>query len=168
MYNWFETAVKYERVADKGKTVKVTEKYLVDALTFTECEARIIKEMTPFISGEFQVATIKRAKINEMFWNENADKWFRAKVNFVSIDEKGNDKKTSVTILVQANEIKDARENLVEGMKGSQADYEIASITETSILDVYKYESDPVTEAISNIKDLMERHDIEMRVVAED
>ena len=137
--NWFETTVKLEKVGDEGKIVKVTEKYLVDAITFSEADERINKEMSPFISGEFSVSAIKRARINEMFYNDNADKWFRAKVNFITLDEKGVERKTAVYMMVQANEIKDARENLVEGLKGIMADYEIASITETQILDVYKY-----------------------------
>ena len=87
MHNWFECKIKYEKTAEEGKIVRVNEAYLIDALSFTEAEARIIEEMRPFISGEFKVANIRRAKINEMFFNENGDKWYRAKVMFVSLDE---------------------------------------------------------------------------------
>ena len=140
MHNWFECKIKYEKTADDGKIVKVNEAYLMDALSFTEAEARIIEEMKPFISGEFEVANIKRSRINEMFYNENGDKWYRSKVNFVSLDEeKGIEKRTAVNMMVQASDIKDALAGLIEGMKGSMADYEIASITETMIIDVYKY-----------------------------
>lgn len=143
MAQWFETTVKYERVADEGKIIKLSEKYLVDAISFTECEARIIKEMTPFISGEFIVSAIKRYKVNEMFENENADKWFRAKVNFIQLDEeKGVEKKIASYMLIQANDLKESRENLVEGMKGSLADWEPESITETKIIEIFKYEAD--------------------------
>lgn len=141
MHNWFETTIKYEKTAEEGRIVRVTEKYLVDAITFTEADARINKEMQPFISGEFSVSAIKRARINEMFENANGDKWFKAKVNFIMLDEeKGVEKKIASYMMVQANEIKDARENLVEGMKGSMADYEVESLTETKIIDVFKYE----------------------------
>jgi len=143
MYNWFECKIKYEKTAEEGKIVKVNETYLLDALSFTEAEARIIEEMKPFISGEFTVANIRRAKINEMFFNENADRWYRSKVNFVTLDEeKGIEKRTAVAMLVQANDIKEALNGITEGMKGSMADYEIAAITETSIIDVYKYEAE--------------------------
>ena len=143
MYNWFECKIKYEKTAEEGKIVKVNETYLLDALSFTEVEARIIEEMKPFISGEFTVANIRRAKINEMFFNENGDRWYRSKVNFVTLDEeKGVEKRTAVAMLVQANDIKEALNGITEGMKGSMADYEIAAITETSIIDVYKYEAE--------------------------
>ena len=142
MHNWYETTVKFEKTAEDGKIVKVSQKNLVDALSFTEAEARIIKEMTPFVNGEFKVAGIVPKKINEIFYNENGDKWFRAKVNFITLDEeKGVERKTPNTMLVQACNIKEAREGLVEGMKGTMADYEVEAITETKIMDVFKYEA---------------------------
>ena len=142
MHTYFETTVKFEKTAEEGKIVKVSQKNLVDALSFTEAEARIIKEMQPFISGEFRVAGIVPKRINEIFYNENGDKWFRAKVNFITLDEeKGVERKSPTTMLVQACDIKEAREGLVEGMKGSMADYEVESITETKIVEVFKYES---------------------------
>ena len=140
MHTWFETVVSYERTAEEGRIVKSTEHYLVDALTHAEAENKIIEEMKPFISGEFQVANIKRARINEMFFNENGDKWYRSKVNFITLDEeKGVEKRTGVTMMVQASDIKEALEGIIEGMKGSMADYEIANIAETLIIDVFKY-----------------------------
>jgi len=87
MHNWFETKIKYEKTAEEGKIVKVSETYLVDALSFTETEARIIKEMTPYITGEFTVSTIRRARINEIFFDENGEKWYKAKLYFISLDE---------------------------------------------------------------------------------
>lgn len=143
MHNWFECKIKYEKTVEEGKIVKVNENYLIDALSFTEAEARIIEEMRPFISGEFTVANIRRAKINEMFFNENGDKWYRAKVNFVTLDEeKGVERRTAVAMLIQATEIKEALNGLTEGMKGSMADYEVAAINETTIMDVFKYEAE--------------------------
>ncbi|MCE5332328.1 MAG: DUF4494 domain-containing protein, partial [Bacteroidales bacterium] len=123
MHNWFECKIKYEKTAEEGKIAKVSEGYLVDALSFTEAEARIIEEMKPFISGEFEVANIKRSRINEMFFNGNGDKWYRSKVNFVTLDEeKGIEKRTGVTMMVQASDMKEALEGIIEGMKGSLAD----------------------------------------------
>ncbi len=140
MLNWFECKIKYEKTPEEGKIVKVNETYLVDALSFTEAEARINEEMKPFISGEFIVSNIRRARINELFTNENGDKWYRTKVYFISFDEeKGIEKRTACTMMVQANNIKEAWDGLQEGMKGSMADYEVASIVETLILDVYPF-----------------------------
>ena len=142
MHNWFECKIKYEKTAEEGKIVKVNEAYLVDALTFSKAEERINKEMEPFISGEFSVSNIRRARINEMFFNENCDKWYRCKVFFITLDEeKGIEKKIATTMMVQANDVKEACDGLNEGMKGSMADYTVAAITETNIMDVYKYEA---------------------------
>lgn len=140
MHNWFECKVKFEKTAEEGKIVKVSESYLVDALSFTEAEERIIEEMKPFISGEFSVANIKRVKINEMFFHDDGDKWYRFKVNYITLDEeKGVEKKVPVVMMVQASEIGQALSRLHEGMKGSMADYEVVIIAETLIMDVFKY-----------------------------
>ncbi len=143
MHNWFECKIKYEKTAEEGKIVKVNESYLVDAMSFSEAEERINKEMEPFISGEFSVANIRRARINEMFFNENGDKWYRCKVYFISFDEeKGVEKRVASTMMVQANDLREAWDGLQEGMKGSMADYSVAAITETLIMDVYRYEAE--------------------------
>lgn len=143
MHNWFETKITYEKEIEGGMMKKVTEPYLVDALSFTEAEARIIKEMTPFMSGEFTVANIKRANYTEVFEDETGDRWYKAKVVFISIDEKsGAEKKSASNMLIQALNIHQAIENLDKGMKGTMADYEIASITETMLMDIFPYAVD--------------------------
>lgn len=117
---------------------KVNEPYLVDALTFTEAEARIIEEMKPFISGEYSISAEKKTKISEIFFNEGGDRYYLVKVNFITLDENsGVEKKTTSQILVQAADFDSALENFKEGMKGTMADYEIGSITETMIMDVF-------------------------------
>ncbi len=145
MNNWFECKIKYEKTTDDGKIASVNENYLVDALSFTEAESRIIEEMKPFISGEFSVSGIKRARISELFPSddEEADKWYRCKVFYLTIDEeKGIEKRTGVTMLVQAADLKGALEGLVKGMETYMGDYEIASIAETTLMDVYPYEAE--------------------------
>ncbi len=140
MNNWFECKVSFDRTGDDGMIKKVTEPYLVDAMSFTEAESRIVEEVTPFVSGELVVAHIKRAKIAELFPNEAGDKWYRCKVNFVSFDEKKQmEKRVPQTMMVQAYDFKNALETLLEGLKGTMADYEIATITETAIMDVYPF-----------------------------
>ena len=151
MHNWFECKIRYEKVMENGMQKKVTEPYLVDALSFTEAEARIIEEMTPFISGEFTVSDIKRANYSELFPSdeESADRWFKCKLIFITLDEKsGAEKKTSTQVLVQAADLRDAVKKLDEGMKGTMADYQINSITETAIMDVYPYTTESVEERI--------------------
>lgn len=145
MANWFECKVKYDKMMENGMQKKVNEPYLVDALSFTEAEARIIKEMTPFISGEFSVSAVKRANISELFFDETGDRWYKCKVNFITLDEKsGMEKKTASYILVQASDFQKSVENLMECMKGTLADYEVASIAETPLMDVYPFEADSV------------------------
>ena len=140
---WFECKVKYEKTMENGLVKKVNEPYLVDALNFTEAERRIIEEITPFMTGEFEVSDIKRARYAELFeapGDDNADRFFRAKLVFITLDEKsGKEKKTSQNVLVQASDLRDSIKRLDEGMKGSMMDYTIASVTETMIMDVFHY-----------------------------
>lgn len=144
MHTWFEVKIRYEKVAENGMQKKVTEPYLFDALSFTESEGKCIEEMTPFISGEFTVSDIKRANYSEIFFSEeeSADRWFKCKLVFITLDEKsGAEKKTSTHVLVQASNLRDDVKKLDEGMKGTMADYQIASVSETPIMDVYPYEA---------------------------
>lgn len=143
MHNWFECKVKYDKMMENGMQKKVSEPYLVDALSFTEAEARIIKEITPYISGDFEVANIKKANYSEIFFDETADKWFKCKLNFITLDEKsGMEKRTASYMLVQASDFSQALARLIDGMKGTLADYEVASIAETALIEVYQYTLD--------------------------
>jgi len=143
MHNWFECKVSYEKVLENGMQKKVTEPYLVDALSFTEAEARIIEEIKPYISGEFTITDIKRAKLSELFFNDNGDRFFKAKVMFITLDEKsGTEKKTAVQMLAQASDLKEALRVVEKGMEGTLADYAIASLSETTIMDVFPYSED--------------------------
>jgi hypothetical protein len=127
---------------ENGVQKKVTEPYLVDALSFTEAEARIIKEITPFMSGEFTIANIRRANISELFLDETGDKWYKCKVMFVTVDERSGAEKMSASFMLsQAIDFKTALTNLEIGMKGTMADYSIASITETAIVDIFAFEA---------------------------
>lgn len=140
MNNWFECKVSYEKTVEGGMQKKVTEPYLVDALSFTEAEARIIEEIRPYISGEFTVADIKRARLSELFYNANGDRYYKVKVFFITLDEKsGAEKKTAVQMLAQASTLREAVDVVDEGMKGTMSDYVIASVTETAIMDIFPF-----------------------------
>lgn len=145
MNYWFECKVSYERQADSVGMKKVSESYLVDALSFTEAEKRIIKEIRPFVSvGELEVVNIRRARIAELFLNEEAedDRYFRAKVNFITVDEKsGSEKKTSATMIVKSDSLPNAVTELKAQLDSQMASYEIAAVTDTQILDVFQYEA---------------------------
>lgn len=143
MNNWYEVSIRYEKTMDNGAVKKVTEKYLCDALSLTESEARIIEEMTPFISGEFWVKSSKYSKYTEVFASneERDDMWFKCQISYISIDEKtGREKRMPMNVLVQACDLRMAVNNLDEAMKGTMADYIIDSVSDSKILDVYPYE----------------------------
>lgn len=140
MAQWIEVKVRYEKMTESGKTVKVTDHYLVDAVSCTEAEARVIEEITPFVN-DFNVLNVGKTKISEIFWDETGDRFYKVKVNFISLDEKtGVEKRSASYILVQASTFSDALANFNKGMKGTMADYEIESIAETKIVDVYRYQ----------------------------
>ncbi|MDE6130745.1 MAG: DUF4494 domain-containing protein [Muribaculaceae bacterium] len=139
MANWFECKVRYDKLQENGSVKKVSEPYIVDALSFTEAEARIIEEQTPYISGDFSVSAVKRTKIAEIFWNEEGDKWYMVKCAFITIDEKtAVEKRTTSLFLVQAGNLAEALDVFNENMKGTMADYDVTAINETLIMDVYK------------------------------
>lgn len=151
MNNWYECKVKYEKTLETGTQKKVTEAYLVDAMSFTEAENRIIEEMTPYIVGEFEVAAVKKARISELFIDPEGDKWYRAKVMFITIDEKtGVEKKAASTMLVQASDFQRAVKNLEDGMKGTMSDWEINTISETLLMDVFGMQVKEVKDANQN------------------
>lgn len=139
MAQWIEVKVRQEKMTKTGKTVEVTEPYLVDALSCTEAEARVVEEITPYTS-EFNVLNVSKTKISEIFWNEKGDRFYKVKVNFITLDEKtAAEKRTASYILVQASTFDEALKNFHDGMKGTMADYEIETISETKIVEVYKY-----------------------------
>ncbi|MCE1156580.1 MAG: DUF4494 domain-containing protein [Bacteroidales bacterium] len=143
MYNWFECKVRYDKTLDTGMIKTVTEPYLVDAMSFTEAEARILEEMQPYMSGEFTVSDIKRVRFSDTFFNETGDRYYKAKLYFITLDEKsGTEKKTAVNMLVQASLLKEAVEIVEAEMNKTMVDYTLASVTETAIMDVFKYSAE--------------------------
>ena len=140
--DWYETKIRYEKTMEDGMQKKVTEQYVVDALSFTEAEASIIEEMSSFISGEFKITDIKPAVYKEIFFsdNDNDDRWYKAKLQFITIDEKTEkEKRSNVNYLVQAGSLPMAVKHIDEVMGVTMIDYAMASITETQILDVYEH-----------------------------
>lgn len=139
---WFETKIRYEKTMDDGLQKKVTELYVVDSLSFTEAENMIIDEMSSYISGDFAVTDIKKAAYGEIFFSDSAsdDRWYKAKLQFITIDEKTEkEKRSSVTYLVQAGSLNGAVAHIDEVMGGTMIDYAIASVAETQIMDVFEH-----------------------------
>ena len=137
---WYECKVKYKKTDENGGQKVATEPYLIDAVSYTEAESRITKEMSAYISEEFKITNIKIANYAEIHPFENADRWFKSKVFLIAYDEEsGKERKTSMYLLVQANDVREAFDNTVSVMKGSMGDYTIPAIAESPIMDVFPY-----------------------------
>ena len=139
---WFECKIRYEKTMEDGLLKKVNEVYVIDALSFSEAEERITKEMSSYISGEFEIVDVKIAPYREVFFADDnlADQWFKAKLSFITIDERGDkEKRTSVLYLVNAGNINHAIKNIGEVMSGTMTDYVTTSISATKIFDVFEY-----------------------------
>ena len=139
---WFECKVRYEKTMEDGMPKKVVEIYTVDALSFSEAEERIMEEMSSYVSGEIDIVDLKIAQYKELFFADSdlADKWYKAKLAFITIDEKTDkEKKTSVFYLVNAGNINSAIKNIDEVMGGTMIDYQTLNVSETNIMDVFEY-----------------------------
>ena len=139
---WFECKIRYEKVMEDGLPKKINDVYVVDALSFSEAEERIIEEMSSYISGEIEIVDVKIAPYREVFFADDnlADQWFKAKLSFITIDERTNkEKRTSTMYLVNAGNISSAINNIDKVMSGTMIDYVTTSISATKIFDVFEY-----------------------------
>ena len=146
---WIETKVKYQKTQEDGTEKMVTEPYVVDALSFTEAENSIIEEMSVYVSGEFQVKAVKKAQYSEVFFSDvdDDDKWYKAKLQFITINEKTEkEKRSNVTYLVQAKSLARALRYIDEVMGKTMIDYDTIGINETKIVDVFEHKSEKEKE----------------------
>lgn len=150
---WFECKVRYEKTQEDGSDKLVNELYVVDALSFTEAEASIIDNMAVYVSGELKIANINPANYNEIFLsgNDDDDLWFKARLAFITIDNKNKEKRTYVNYLIQAKSIERAKRYVDEVMGKTIIDYELKSLSETKIFDVFEHE--PSTDNKQKEKD---------------
>lgn len=140
---WFETKIRYDKTMEDGRNKKVTEVYTVEALNFTEAESAITEEISHYVSGEFDVKAITRAPYGEIFFSDadSDDKWYRAKLAFITIDEKTEkEKRSNVVYLMQAATLDKARQYIKDVMAKTMIDYEVVSISETPIMEVFERE----------------------------
>ena len=143
---WFETKVKYDKTMEDGQPKKVSESYVVEAMSFGEAEEKITEEMSAYISGEFDVKAITPTTYGEIFFSENTndDRWYKTKLQFITIDEKTEkEKRSNAYYLVQANSLQNAVKNIEEVLNTGMQDWKIASVAETMILDVYEHQGKP-------------------------
>ncbi|MDX9882846.1 MAG: DUF4494 domain-containing protein [Prolixibacteraceae bacterium] len=158
MQTWFECKVKYIKIDEDGRERKVSENYLVDAVSFTDAETRIIKEMESNIRGEFTVENIKKSNIIEIFPHEDGEWWYKAKIGLITIDEKaGKEKKINNYFLVAASDLKQAMLRLEDALSYILVPYQTTALTLSTIADVFPYFSEEKSNGIpSNLKPLAE------------
>lgn len=140
--SWFETKIRYEKTMDDGLVKKVTELYVVDAMSFTEAEAKIKEEMKDYITGDFEVQAIKRAPLAEVLISEDEkdDRYFKGKLTFITVDERtGKKVRSSGVFLVQAENIDTAQKYLKDEYEDCAFGCETVQILETKIMDIYEH-----------------------------
>lgn len=140
--SWFDVAIRYSKPLEDGTDKMVTERYGVDAQSFTEAESRIIGEMGTNITGEFKITSESQANYNEVvFSNDSEDEyWFKCKLQFITINESnGKEKYSNINYLVQAKSVAKALDNITEMMRGTMTDYKVVSISTTKLIDVFEY-----------------------------
>lgn len=156
--NWFEAKVKYVKVGEDGKEKKMSELYLLDAMSYTEAESRITENLREMIQGDFYIVGLKKSNITELVESNdgNDDKWFKAKVAIIDADQiSGKEKKSHQYYLVAAADIEKALVNLQKSLSTYVVPFEISSLTDTNIMDVFPYFSDDAEQPIpSNLKPL--------------
>jgi hypothetical protein len=151
--NWFEVGIRYQKTQEDGSEKSVTEKYAIDALSFTEGESAITEKMAAYISGEFKVKSMQEASYREVFFSDKDDDdcWYKAKLQFISFDDKSNkEKRSNVTYLVQAKSMHRAISNIDEVMKKTMIEYEIIGLSKTNVYDVFEHKTKEEKEQKSN------------------
>ena len=140
MNSWHTVKVKYTKQLQDGTLKRVTEPYLVNSISFTDAEARIHQEIGEFVRGEFLVTSIAKTDFADIFHYDDADIWYKAKVQYVSEDlDSGKEKKVSNNFLISAHNVKEAYERIEESLKGLQVDFDIPAIAITPILEIFPY-----------------------------
>lgn len=149
MQTWFECKVKYVKVDQDGRERKVSEVYLIDAVSFTDAETRMIEQMQQIVRGEFHIDNIKKSNIIEIFPHENGEFWYKARIGIVTIDEKaGKEKKINNYFLVAADDFKQALERLEDGLSYILVPYHTTAMSLSTIVDVFPYFKDDVNEPL--------------------
>ncbi|MCE5332722.1 MAG: DUF4494 domain-containing protein [Bacteroidales bacterium] len=155
MQNWFECKTKYVRVDDDGRERKVNEMYLVDAVSVTDAETRLIEQLKTMVRGEFVVGKVAESNIIEIFPYEDGQWWYKAKIQTVVIDESlGKEKKANHYFLVAADDIKQALQRLEEGLSYLLVPYSTISIVLSAVVDVFPY-FDENTAIPNNLKPIV-------------
>lgn len=140
MQTWFEVKAKYVKIDDDGREKKVSEVYLVDAVSCTDAEARLTAQLQSMVRGEFTIGKVVTSNIVEIFPHETGEWWWKAKISIVTIDENaGREKKINSYFLIAADDLKQALQRLEEGLSYVLVPYQPISIAISPIVDVFPY-----------------------------
>lgn len=138
MNNWFTVKVKYTKQLENGTFKRVSEPYLLSAMTFTDAEARIYEELGAIIRGEFDVVSISRTELHDIFAYEDSATWWKCKVTYESVEhDSEKTKKVSQTFLVSAETAKEAYERILESLSTLMVEFNIPSIIFSPIVDIF-------------------------------
>ena len=167
MREWFTGKVKYQKPDHQGKLKSVTETYLIDAVSFTDAETRIHGEFESIIQGEFKVNSLVPAKITDIFDYEDSEKWVKCKVSYVTVDEEsGKESKINNLMLVTADNLKQAYERIEESLKDMLVPFEINSMADTNIIDVFPFGGEK--EAYAKVVEVIKKEDVEITTTLKD
>jgi hypothetical protein len=140
MNSWFTVRVKYTKQLENGTFKRVSEPYLLAAMSFTDAEARIYEELGSVIRGEFNVVGINRTELHDIFAYDDADVWYKVKVTYEAEgDEEEKKKKISQNFLVSAHSVKDAYDRIKESLSILLVDFQIPSISVSPIVEIFPF-----------------------------
>lgn len=139
MATWFLCKIRYRKQEENGKQTTINEAYLIDSVSFTEAEARVYQELSSIIK-DFNLVSVSPMRLADVFHYDDAEKWFKCKVSYVSLDEKsGKEKKVQNTMLVSAANVKQAYERIEESLRTMLVPFDISDINSTNILEIFPY-----------------------------
>lgn len=156
---WFQCKIKYQREEENGKIKKISEPYLVDAVSYTEAEARIYQELGSVIPGEFEVTAITKSRFVDIFHYDDNDVWYKCKVTYMVTDENsGKEKKITNMMLVTAAHVKEAYERIQESLSTMLVPFEVPEIAQSPIVEIFPYISEEDREPVipENLRPLKE------------
>jgi hypothetical protein len=139
---WFLCKVKYQKEEEDGRVKNLTEPYLVDAMSFTEAEARIYEKLGSVIRGDFQVTHISKTNIIDIFHYDDIDIWHKCKITYTVADESGKEKNIRNFMLVSAKDVKQAYDRIYESLSNMLVSFRVPEIVESPIIEIFPYDEE--------------------------
>ncbi|AHM59605.1 hypothetical protein D770_06710 [Flammeovirgaceae bacterium 311] len=152
---WFQCKIKYQKEDENGRLKNITEPYLVDAVSYTEAEARIYQELGSVIRGDFEVTSITKSKISDIFHYDDTETWYKCKVTYIAADDNsGKEKKVTNQMLVSAMDLRQACERLLESLQGLLVTFDVVEIQQSPLVEIFPYVEDE-TKGLVRVDDMV-------------